>query len=176
MSRRCLWSPIDSRMNVSVVGAGRLGLLVAQVLKETGCKLTVVGRNPQKLLLAEKKGIQAIPAEELIPRQDRDVVVDCTGRPEGLEISLSLVRPRGNVVLKSTYADPRPFNPAPIVIHEVTLLGSRCGPFPTAIDALKREAVEVRSMISRTFSLDQGIEALAAAQDPENVKVLIDVS
>ncbi len=196
--------PIDERMNVSVVGPGRLGLLVAQVLAHAGCKLTVIGRNPKKLLLCEKKGIQAIHVDELVPRQDRDVVVECTGAPEGLNIAMQLVRPRGTIVLKSTYAGPdmrdrlsnlspdrlesrshiagasnpsrTALNLAPIVINEVTLLGSRCGPFPEAINALARQAVEVRSMISKAFPIEQAADAFQAAANPKNVKVLLKIN
>jgi threonine dehydrogenase-like Zn-dependent dehydrogenase len=166
----------DERTNVSVVGSGRLGLLVAQVLAGTKCKLTVVGRNPDKLLLCEKKGIQAIHVDELVPREDRDVVVECTGAPEGLGIAMQLVRPRGTIVLKSTHAGEGSPNLAPIVINEVMLLGSRCGPFPEAINALARQAVDVRSMISRTFPIEQAAEALEAAQSPQNVKILLRVN
>lgn len=168
--------PIDSRMNVSVVGSGRLGLLVAQVLVETGCKLTVIGRNEKKLEFCEKKGIQGIHIEELATRQDRDVVVDCTGSPDGLELAMSLVKPRGTIVLKSTCAKAGPLNLAPLVIHEVTLLGSRCGPFPEAINALARQAVDVRSMISRTCSIEQVAEAFEAARDPNNIKILLNIN
>ncbi len=167
---------IDRRMKVTVVGPGRLGLLVAQVLKETGCKLTVVGRNEKKLLLCEKKGIQGIHVDRLVPRQDRDLVVDCSGTPEGLNIAMRLVRPRGTIILKSTYADPDRLNLAPIVINEVTLVGSRCGPFPEAINALARQAVDVRSLISRTFPIEQAVEAFDAARNPDNVKILLRIN
>lgn len=203
--------PVDERMNVSVVGTGRLGLLVVQVLATTGCKLTAVGRNATKLLLCEKKGIQAIHVDELVPRQDRDVVVECSGRPEGLDIAMQLVRPRGTIVLKSTYANPEAGggvtpvrqavgraspadtkaehnmsagqsptsraapNLAPIVVNEVTLLGSRCGPFTEAINALARQAVDVRSLISRTFPIEQAAEAFEAAGNSENVKILLKI-
>lgn len=172
---------IEPRMKVCVLGPGRLGLLVAQVLKETGCQLIAVGRNRQKLQLCEKKGVQAIHVDDVVARQDQDVVVDCTGSPSGLELAMQLVRPRGTIVLKSTYAnsdapaDPSTTLPnlAPIVIHEVNLLGSRCGPFPEAINALARQVVDVRAMISRTFPLDRALEAFEAAADPKNVKVLL---
>ncbi|HNQ25041.1 MAG TPA: alcohol dehydrogenase catalytic domain-containing protein [Phycisphaerae bacterium] len=171
---------IESRMTVSVVGSGRLGLLVAQLLAGTGCKLTVVGRNPQTLLFCEKKGIQAIAVDELVPRQDRDVVVECTGSPEGLRLAMELVRPRGSIMLKSTFADAlagqAPLNLAPIVVNEVQLVGSRCGPFPEAINALARGAVEVRSMISRVFPLPEGLAALDAARRPDHIKVLLKIS
>jgi threonine dehydrogenase-like Zn-dependent dehydrogenase len=167
---------IEQRTNVTVVGPGRLGLLVAQVLATTGCKLTVVGRNAKKLLLCEKKGIQGIHVDELVPRQDRDVVIECTGSPAGLEVAMQLVRPRGTIVLKSTYADGGPLNLAPIVVDEINLLGSRCGPFPEAIGALAREAVDVRSMISRAYPIEQAVEAFKAAADPDNVKILLKVN
>ena len=168
--------PIEKRTNVSVVGPGRLGLLVAQVLHATGCKLTVIGRNPEKLLLCEKKGIQAVHVDGLVPRQDRDVVVECTGAPEGMDIAMSLVRPRGTIVLKSTYTEPGKLNLAPIVINEVNVLGSRCGPFPEAINALARQAVDVRSLISRTYPIEEALEAFEAARQPENVKILLKIN
>lgn len=167
---------VDQRTNVTVVGPGRLGLLVAQVLATTQCKLTVVGRNPKKLLLCEKKGIQGIHVDDLAARQDRDIVVECTGSPAGLEIAMQLVRPRGTIVLKSTCAEGGPLNLAPIVINEVNVLGSRCGPFREAIDALARQAVDVRSMISRTYPIEQALEAFDAAQNPENVKILLKIN
>jgi threonine dehydrogenase-like Zn-dependent dehydrogenase len=168
--------PIEPRMTVSVVGSGRLGLLVAQVLAGTGCKLTVIGRNPAKLLLCEKRGIQAIHVDELPRKQDRDVVVECTGSPEGLTLAMQLVRPRGTIVLKSTYAKAEPLNLAPIVVNEVRLLGSRCGPFEEAINALARKAVDVRSLITRTFPIEQAVAAFEAVRRPETVKVLLRVS
>jgi alcohol dehydrogenase len=168
--------PVEPRMNVSVVGSGKLGLLVAQVLAGTGCKLSVVGRNPTTLLLCEKYGIQPIQLDELVPKQDRDVVVECTGSPQGLATAMKLVRPRGTIVLKSTCAEAGSLNLAPLVIHEVRLLGSRCGPFPEAIRALGRKAVDVRSLISRTFPIEQALAAFDAAQRPENVKILLRVN
>lgn len=167
---------IDERTTVSVVGPGRLGLLVAQALKGTGCRLQAVGRNPAKLLLCEKKGIQAVHVDELVPHKDQDVVVECTGRPEGLELAMQLVRPRGTIVLKSTYPEAGGVNLAPLVVDEVTLVGSRCGPFPEALKALSREAVDVRSMISRTFPVERAIEAFEAARNPENVKILLKIN
>jgi threonine dehydrogenase-like Zn-dependent dehydrogenase len=164
---------IDASSRVTVVGPGRLGLLVAQVLAGTGCKLTAVGRNHMKLELCEKKGIQGIHVDDVVPRQDHDVVVECTGSPSGLELAMSLVRPRGTVVLKSTYAGRGAPNLAPIVVNEVTVLGSRCGPFPEAINALARHAVEVRSMISRIFPLEDAAAGFEAARRPENVKILL---
>ena len=168
--------PIEPRMKVVVVGSGRLGLLVAQVLATTGCWLEVVGRDTATLELCEKKGIMARPVDEVARRADRDVVVECTGSPEGLEVALELVRPRGTIVLKSTYAGQGAPNLAPAVVGEVTILGSRCGPFPDAINALARKQIDVRSMIGCTFPIERGVEALEAAADPANVKVLLKIN
>ncbi len=164
---------VDGNTKVTVLGSGRLGLLVAQVLKERGCPLVVVGRNPSTLLLAEKKGIQSVHIDELVPKQDRDVVVDCTGSPEGFELALQLVRPRGTIVLKSTYAQTGDINMAPIVVNEIQVIGSRCGPFPEAISALARQAVEVRSMISGIFPIERAVEALSSSPKSNQLKVLI---
>ncbi len=168
--------PIDARTKAVVVGSGRLGLLVAQVLSATGCKLEVVGRNAKTLLFCEKKGIQSVAVDDLIARNDRDVVVDCTGSPGGLELAAALVRPRGTIVLKSTYAGASPVDLAPLVVNEVNLLGSRCGPFPPAIQALARKAVDVSSMISRTFPIERGLEAMAASADSSYIKVLLKIN
>lgn len=168
--------PIDKRMTVTVIGTGRLGLLVAQVLATTGCKLTAVGRNPKKLSLCEKKGVQAIHVNDLVGRQDRDVVVECSGTPEGLDTAMQLVRPRGTIVLKSTCAEPGSLNLAPLVVNEIRLLGSRCGPFQEAINALARQAVEVRSLISKTFPIEQAVDAFDAARDSRYVKVLLKIN
>jgi threonine dehydrogenase-like Zn-dependent dehydrogenase len=168
--RQC---PIEKRMRVAVIGSGRLGLLVAQVLKTCGCQLEVLGRNPLTLDLCDKKGIQATPVGEVVARADRDVVVECTGSPAGFDLATRLVRPRGTLILKSTYAGDAPFNLAGPVINEVTLLGSRCGPFPDAIQALARREIDVESMISRRMPLSKGVEAFAAASDPRCIKVLL---
>ena len=168
--------PIESRARVAVIGTGRLGLLVAQVLAATGCRLLAVGRNPATLLFCEKKRIQAVSTDQLVVRQDRDVVVECTGSPEGLGIALQMVRPRGVLVLKSTLANPGRLNLAPVVINEIEVLGSRCGPFADAIDALARKEIDVSSMVSRTFRIEDGVEAMAAAGEPENIKVLLKIN
>lgn len=168
--------PVEPSMNVAVVGSGRLGILVAQVLAATGCKLTVVGRNPTKLLWCEKKGIQGVHVDDLVPRRDRDIVVECSGSPSGLELALRLVRPRGTIVLKSTYAGSADIDLSAIVIDEVRVIGSRCGPFPEAINALARKAVDVQSMLLRVFPIDKAVDAFAAAVDPENIKVLLKIN
>ena len=164
---------IDRRAKVSVVGSGRLGVLMAQVLATTGCNLIVIGRNRKKLLLCEKKGIQGVHVDDVVPRNDRDFVIDCSGSPAGLDLAMQLVRPRGTIVLKSTFVGADSPNLAPVVVNEVNLLGSRCGPFTEAINALARQAVEVRSMISRTFPIERAVEAFEACSNPDNMKILL---
>lgn len=165
--------PVDSRTKVSVVGTGKLGLLVAQVLASKRCRLIAVGRNPATLTMCDKLGIQAVHVNELEAKQDQDLVVECSGSPRGLEVAMQLVRPRGTIVLKSTCAEPASLNLASIVVNEVNVLGSRCGPFPEAINALARRAVEVRLLISRVFPVEQALQALDASTSPENLKILL---
>ncbi len=167
--------PIEKRMQVAVVGSGRLGLLVAQVLAATGCRLLVVGRNERTLDFCEKHGIQAIAVSQLVPRGDRDVVVECSGSPAGFDIAAQLLRPRGTLVLKSTYAHSAALNLAPVVINELTVVGSRCGPYADAINALARRQIDVESMVSRRMPLSRGVEAMQMAADPRYIKVLLKI-
>jgi len=164
---------IEKRMKVAVLGSGRLGLLVAQVLQGTGCKLEVIGRNPLTLSFCEKKGIQVRSVEECVPKAEHDLVVECTGEAAGLNLACRLVRPRGTIVLKSTYAADSRLNLSPVVVNEITLLGSRCGPFAEAINALARRQIDVLSMITKQFPLSRGVEAFAAAAEPQHIKVLL---
>lgn len=168
--RQC---PIDKRMRVAVLGSGRLGLLVAQVLQTTGCDLEVIGRNELTLTFCERRGIRATAVQEAQLRPDRDVVVECTGSPAGFDLALKLLRPRGTLVLKSTYAAQAQVTLTPAVIHELTILGSRCGPFPDAIAALAQGAVDVESMVSRILTFDRAAEAFAMAADPRYIKILL---
>jgi alcohol dehydrogenase len=164
---------IDSRKWVTVLGDGRLGLLVAQVLREAGCQVRVIGRHPQKLALCEKWSIRSRPLLDIVPRHDQDVVVDCTGSAAGLELALAMVRPRGTVVLKSTVAAGKPMNLAPVVIDEINIIGSRCGPFREAIRALAEKRIDVASLIHRRMKLDQGLEAMELAGRPGVLKVIL---
>ena len=168
--------PIESRMRVVVLGSGRLGLLVAQVLATTGCELRVVGRNSETLSACEKKGIQAEHIDQFVPRADCDVVVECTGSPDGVGLALPMIRPRGTLVLKSTCADAGTINLAPVVINEIRIMGSRCGPFSEAIDALARRAVDVRSMVTRVLPIEQALNAFAAAEQSGALKVMLKIN
>ena len=100
-------------------------------------------------------------------------MVESTGSPAGLDLAVRLVRPRGTIVLKSTYAGAAKVNLAPIVVNEIRLVGNRCGPFPDALELLRANKVEVKELISGEYPLERGAEAFAAAGDPRNVKVLL---
>ena len=164
---------LDGKRWVTVLGDGRLGLLCAQVLRNAGCPVRVIGKHPDKMRLCDQWGIRSRPLADITPRHDQDVVVDCTGSAAGLELAMQLVRPRGTIVLKSTVADPKPLNLAPLVIDEINVIGSRCGPFREAIKALTEKTVDVTSMIHKRMKLEQGVEALTLAGKPGVLKVLL---
>ena len=166
---------LDGRKWVTVLGDGRLGLLVAQVLRNAGCPVRVIGKYPDKLALCERWQIRSRPLADIAPRHDQDVVVDCTGSAAGFELAMQMVRPRGTIVLKSTFAAGKPLNLAPLVIDEISVIGSRCGPFREAIRALAEKSVDVTSLIFRRMRLEQGVEAMDLAGRPGVLKVLLTV-
>jgi alcohol dehydrogenase len=164
---------LDSSKWVTVLGDGRLGLLAAQVLRNAGCPVRVIGKHPEKLSLCERWSIRSRPLADINPRHDQDVVVDCTGSAAGFEMAMQMVRPRGTIILKSTVAAGKALNLAPLVINEIQVLGSRCGPFREAIRALAENTVDVTSMIHRRMKLEHGVEALKLAAQPGILKVLL---
>jgi threonine dehydrogenase-like Zn-dependent dehydrogenase len=167
---------IEPRMNVAVLGTGRLGLLVAQVLARAGCKLTAIGRNPATLAMMDKKRIRNAAVADLNQWGVFDVVVECTGSPEGLPLALRLVRPRGMIVMKSTCAGRAEADLTPLVVNEISLIGSRCGPMRDALNMLARKEVDVTSMITRQLPLSDGLSALSIAAEPGHIKVLLKVT
>ena len=164
---------LDGRKWVTVLGDGRLGLLVAQVLQTAGVAVRVIGKHPEKLALCEKWSIRSRPLADIVPRHDQDVVVDCTGSPAGFELAMQMVRPRGTIVLKSTFASGKPLNLAPLVIDEITVVGSRCGPFREAIRALAMKQIDVVSLIHRRMKFSQAIEAMELAGKTGVMKVIL---
>ncbi len=160
---------------VVVLGDGRLAQLIVRVLRLRLRRTLMVGRHAAKLDAAEKQGIQAVLERDFVPAKAADVVIDATGSAAGFELAMRTVRPRGTIVLKSTFAAPGGLNLAPLVIDEITVVGSRCGPLPDAIAALARREVDVTALISAEFALADGPAALAAARNAKNIKVLLDV-
>ena len=165
--------PLDGRKWVTVLGDGRLGLLVAQGLRSAGCPVRMIGQHPEKLALCEKWQIRSRRLADILPRHDQDVVVDCTGSAAGIELAIQMVRPRGTVVLKTTAAAPKPLNLAPVVVDEINIVGSRCGSFRQAISALAEKQIDVASLIHRRMKIEQGVEALELAGRPGILKVIL---
>jgi threonine dehydrogenase-like Zn-dependent dehydrogenase len=188
--------PIDHDDRIVVLGDGRLGNLCAQVLARISSHVTVVGKHPEKLGLlsgprkgghyddpkgghygGERGGAQIATTllAEVEPTHDNDIVVDCTGSSTGLPTAMTLVRPRGTIVLKTTVAGDQTMPWAPVVIDEVTIVGSRCGPFDRALKALEADEVSVRPLISARYNLSNGVAAIEHARSTPSMKVLIDV-
>lgn len=164
---------IDAGTRVALVGLGRLGNLIAQVLAQTGCELLAVGRNPRSLLLCRELGISATSIVDVTPRMDYDVVVEATGTVEGLQTALGLVRPRGAIILKSTYAAPPTIDLAPLVIHEISTVGSRCGAFAPALRVLAEKRVRVEPLIDARYPLSDAPAAFRFAAQPGKFKTLL---
>ncbi len=158
---------------VVVVGAGKLGNLVAQTLALTGCRLLVVGRSPRPLALLAARGIATAVADGIEPRQ-ADLAVECTGNPEGLELARRAVRPTGTIVLKSTYHGKAAIDMSRFVVDEITLVGSRCGPFPPALAILARGDVDPRPLVEARYPLADAVAAFEHAARPGTLKILVD--
>ncbi len=158
---------------VLVLGDGKLGLLVAAVLRLTGADLTLVGRHESKLRIAAAWGVAVQQAADDLPGGYADVVVECTGSPGGFALARHLLRPRGTLVLKSTYHDRLSVDMSALVVDEITLVGSRCGPFAPALRLLQEGLVDPTPLISARFSLPAGEAAFALATQPGVLKVLV---
>lgn len=165
---------ISNGERIVVLGDGKLGQLVAQVLWQKCKRVLCVGTHQWKLDLLAKLGIATVMADEPV-EPGADVVVEATGRPEGLQRAFEWVRPEGTVILKSTVAGASSLDLSVPVINEVRVLGSRCGPFRPALEALAMGNVEVRPLISETYSLSDGTHAIQRAAARGIMKVLIHV-
>jgi threonine dehydrogenase-like Zn-dependent dehydrogenase len=167
--------PVTTNDRVVVLGDGRLGNLCAQVLAGLSDHVLVIGKHPEKLGLLDEAGIETALVTDAVDQRAFDIVVDCTGSPTGLPSALTLVRPRGTIVLKTTVAGEQTLAWAPFVIDEVTLVGSRCGPFDQALEALEQGLVDVRPLLSARFALDDGLAAMQRATERGVLKVLLDI-
>ncbi len=163
---------LDPGDQVLVLGDGKLGNLCAQVMRLTGAKVTALGKHSEKLALIKKAGVRTILLDDWRSRPF-DVVVEATGAASGLELALSAVRPRGTLILKSTIAAAHRVSLAPLVVNEINLIGSRCGPFADALEALAAKQVSVTPLIEKVYALDDGVAALQHAARPETNKVLL---
>lgn len=159
---------------VIVLGDGKLGLITALTLNAQNYDVTLIGKHENKLDIAKAQGVKTKLLSDLKVEKIYDVVVEATGSISGFETALALTKPRGVLVLKSTVAASKEFNLAPIVIDEITVLGSRCGQFPPALRLLASEKVDFSPLISAKFKADDAIEAFEKNKEKNTLKVLIE--
>jgi threonine dehydrogenase-like Zn-dependent dehydrogenase len=156
---------IESGTRAAVVGAGRLGVLVAQVLREQGAETVVFVRSKSRRSLCAELGLEATDIDSAGSSARRfDLVADATGAPEGFAVARALVRPRGTLILKSTFHGETPIALSPLVVDEITLVGSRCGPFQAAIEGLASGRIDIKPLIEGTYPLERFTEAFERAR------------
>ena len=163
---------LRSADRIVVLGDGKLGLLVAQVLALTGCDLLAVGRHPEKLAILAARGIPTRVGDEDLAGS-ADVVVECTGQPGGFRAACRLLRPEGTLVLKSTYHGLVEADLSQLAVDEIQVLGSRCGPFAAALRLLARGLVDVEPLLEAEYPLVRALEALDHAARRGALKVLV---
>jgi len=158
---------------VAVLGDGKLGLLIAQVLNAYGYRVHQFGRHREKLRIAARAGVTTELASKRLPQAAYDWVVDATGSARGLEHAVAMTRPRGTVIMKSTVHGAVPLNTAPLIVNEVTLVGSRCGRFEPALELLRLGTINVSDMISERLPLEKAKQAFELAGSKGVLKVLL---
>ncbi len=163
--------------SVAVIGDGKLGLLCAQAIALSGASVLLIGKHAEKLRIAERRGIETTsPKAGAKRKHEFDVVVEASGSPSGFAGALELLRPRGTLVLKSTFQGPGNFdeiNQARLVVDEITIIGSRCGRFQPALDLLKKGAIDIDSLISEEYPLARGVYAMERAGKKGVLKVFL---
>lgn len=165
---------VSKGMRVAVIGDGKLGLLCAQALSLTEADVLLIGKHPEKLRLAERRGIETATLERTRGRERQfDVVVEASGAESGFTLALGLVRPRGILVLKSTFHGATRVDAARIVVDEISIVGSRCGRFAPALDLLKHSRIDVESLISEEYALHDGVRAMKRATATGVLKILL---
>ncbi|MFQ3565438.1 MAG: alcohol dehydrogenase catalytic domain-containing protein [Aggregatilineales bacterium] len=164
---------ISPQRTVVLIGAGKLGLLVAQVIHLTGAHLKVIVRRSKPAQLLQSWGIQAFE-RDMVEAQSADIVIDCTGTQDGFADALALVKPRGTIVLKSTYVGFAQVDMSKLVVDEIAVVGSRCGRFAPAIRLLESGLIDTESLIEGRFSIDDGLLAFERAAQPGALKYLLE--
>lgn len=159
---------------VLVVGDGKLGLLICMVLRLTGCHLTLMGKHPEKLQIFENMGGTVITPTELFETAERyDIVVEASGHSSGWDVAVQRVKPRGTLVLKSTYHGSFSFNPAPLVIDEINVVGSRCGQLSPALRIMELGLADPTILLSGVFPFSEAVEAFKRSQEAGVFKILL---
>jgi len=159
---------------VAVIGDGKLGLLCAQVVATTGAHVTLIGKHKNKLAIAERRGIETVTLDDVEKLKGRfDVVIEASGSSSGFASAVELLHPRGMLVLKSTFHGKTEIDAAPLVVNEISIVGSRCGRFAPALELLRNEMVEVDSLVDDVFPLTSGVTAMKRASLPGVLKILL---
>lgn len=166
---------IEPTAKVVVLGDGKLGLTTALTLNAQNLDVLLVGKHQNKLDIAAAQGVKTQLLSSFTPEKKYDVVVEATGSVSGFETSMALTKPRGVLVLKSTVATGKELNLAPIVIDEITVLGSRCGQFAPALRLLKNKRIDFTPFITKIYSIDDALEAFEANKSKESLKILIKI-
>ena len=165
---------VSEDTNLAVIGDGKLGLLCAQVLATTGAAVTLIGKHQNKLQIAARRSLETITVEQASSRTRQfDLVVEASGSSSGFQLALDVLRPRGVLVLKSTFHGPTEMNAARIVVDEISVVGSRCGRFAPALELLSGNMIDVESLISEEFALADGVRAMERAAESNVLKVLL---
>ena len=165
---------IEPTERVAILGDGKLGLLIAQVLNAYNLDIVHIGKHEEKLAISRHSGIKTMSLEEAQKYQKEfDVVVEATGSVGGFETSVSLTKPRGKLVLKSTIAAKEGLNLAGVVVDEITIIGSRCGQFSPALRLLEKKSIDVKNMVSKIYDVNKALEAFEANKRSNVIKVLI---
>jgi threonine dehydrogenase-like Zn-dependent dehydrogenase len=164
---------IPAGETVAVLGDGKLGILIALVLHAHGAKVIQFGRHQNKLLISERAGVNTASVGARLPDAEFDFVVDATGSPEGLRSAIKMVKPRGTIMMKSTVHGEVSIDTAPVIVNEITLVGSRCGRFEPALELLRLGTVRVESLISDRFPMSAAPAAFARAAEKGVLKVLL---
>ncbi len=166
---------VRAHREACVLGDGKLAQLIARVLRTSGLRVVMIGKHAGKLRLARRAGIETAQSGSRASRRANrfTLTVEATGSPSGLAMAQQITAPRGTLVLKSTFHGAAPVETWPIVVKELTIVGSRCGPFLPALALLRSERVDPRPLISRVFALKHAAEAIRYAQRPGVIKVLL---
>ena len=164
---------IQPNQKVLVLGDGKLGIITALALNASGLDVTLVGKHKEKLEIAANQKVKTALLSDLEVKKEWNFVVEATGSVTGFETSISLVKPRGTLVLKSTIVASKEFNFSPLVVDEVTIVGSRCGRFKPALRMLEQEKINLKLLVSEVFDVENVIEAFEANRRKDTVKVLV---
>lgn len=169
---------VGPRKKVAVIGDGKLGLLCAMSLALESAEVSIVGKHPEKIAIAESVGVSGMMVDQLdlATRRSFDVVVEASGSESGFSTALDLVKPRGTIVLKSTFHGTPVWAASRVVVDEITIVGSRCGRFAPALDLLATREIPVEKLIHGVFPLSQGVAAMQRAAEPGTLKILLDPS